>query len=60
MSPTILADSILVHPDLAGRTLLVRGERGCFSFDIHPGGILGQPRPLDSQVVPSNWRGGPV
>jgi hypothetical protein len=60
MSPTILADSILIHPLLAGRTLLVRGEHGCFSFDIHPDGVLGQPRPVESQALPSNWRGGPA
>jgi hypothetical protein len=60
MSPTILAHSILVHPILAGRTLLVRSEGGCFSVAIQPGGTLGQPRHLPAQALPSSWRGGPA
>lgn len=60
MSPTILADSILLHSDLAGRTLMVRSESGCFSFDIQPGGRIGQPRPLEPDSVPMGWRGGPA
>jgi hypothetical protein len=60
MSPKIPADSILVHPALAGRTLMVRGEGGCFSVDIQAGGRLGQTRPLDPDSFPSGWRGGPA
>jgi hypothetical protein len=60
MSPKILADSLLVHPALAGRTLMVRSEGGCFSVDIGPGGRLGDPRPLDPNSVASGWRGGPA
>jgi hypothetical protein len=60
MSPTVLADSILIHPALAGRTLMVRGEGGCFSIDIQPGGSLGQPRPLEPDTIPAGWREGPA
>jgi len=58
MSPTILADSILIHPALAGRTLMVRAGGGGFSVEILPGGQLGQPRPLDPNSLPLGWRGG--
>ena len=60
MTPTIPADSILIHPTLAGRTQKVRGEGGCFSVDIQAGGRLGQTRPLDPNSLPSGWRGGPA
>jgi len=60
MSPTIPADSILIHPTLAGRTLMVRGEGGCFSVGIEAGGRHGQTRPLDPNSLPSGWRGGPA
>lgn len=60
MSPTILADSILLHPALAGRTLTVRAEGGGFSVEILPGGRVGQPRPLDPNSPQSGWRGGPA
>jgi hypothetical protein len=58
MSPTERPDSILMHPALAGRTLVVRRDRGWAAFDIQPEGGLGDGRPLDSDPTALAWRGG--
>jgi hypothetical protein len=53
-------DTILAHPALAGRTLLVRSERGWAACDIHPGGRLGDRRPYDGDPTSAIWRGGQI
>jgi hypothetical protein len=53
-------DTILAHPALAGRTLLVRGERGWAACDIHAGGRLGDWRPYDGDPTSAVWRGGRI
>jgi len=60
MSPTERPDSILMHPALAGRTLIVRRDRGWAAYAIQPEGGLGDARPLDSDPTAQAWRGGPA
>jgi len=60
MSPTERPDSILMHPALAGRTLVIRRESGWAAFDIQAEGVLGEGRPLDSDPTAYAWRGGPA
>ncbi len=56
MSPTIVPDTILLHPALIGRTLLVRAVTGWAAFDIEPEG-LGHGRPANFDPAADAWRG---
>jgi hypothetical protein len=51
-------DSILIHPALAGRTLVVRHGGQWAAFDIHAGGRLSEPRQIGSDPTLDTWRGG--
>jgi hypothetical protein len=51
------ADSILAHPALAGRTLLVRRETGWSAHEIQAEGCLGAARSVDSDPSMHAWRG---
>jgi hypothetical protein len=60
MTPIQIPDSILVHPALAGRTLLVRHGSGWAAFEIHPEGRLSAGRAIEEDPTITAWRGGPV
>jgi hypothetical protein len=60
MSPTDRHDSILIHPALAGRTLVVRHGGSWAAFEIQPEGELGNGRLVDSDPTTLAWRGGPA
>jgi hypothetical protein len=52
------SDTILAHPALAGRTLLVRRAGTWAAHVIQPQGCLGDPRILDADPVQELWRAG--
>lgn len=51
-------DTILAHPALAGRTLLIRRDGIWAAHEIQPQGVLSAPRLLDSDPTVQGWRGG--
>ena len=51
--------SILAHPALAGHTLVIVSREGAIATDIQPEGLLGEPRPAESNPAAFAWRGGP-
>ena len=51
-------DTILAHPALTGRTLLVRAADSWAAFEISSEGRLGDVRPAESDPVVHAWRGG--
>jgi len=51
-------NSILAHPALAGRTLLIRRDGTWAAHEIQPQGCLGEPRTLDSDPAVLGWRSG--
>lgn len=52
--------TILVHPALAGHTLVTLTAEGAMATDIQPEGRLGTPRPAESDPAAFAWRGGPA
>ncbi len=58
MSATERPDSILIHPALAGRTLMVRRDGQWAAFDIHVEGRLSEPRQITGDPTLHAWRGG--
>lgn len=56
MSPTIVPDTILLHPALIGRTLLVSAPGGWAAFDIQPEGLR-DGRPANFDPAADAWRG---
>ena len=58
MSATLDPDTILAHPALMGRTLLVCREAGWAAFNILSEGRLGEARPVTIDPTESAWRGG--
>jgi hypothetical protein len=57
MSPTERPDSILMHPALAGRTLVVRRGGTWTAFEIQREGDLGSGRDVDTDPAFHAWRG---
>jgi hypothetical protein len=53
-------DTILAHPALAGRTLLVRRGGSWAAHEIQPEGCLGDGRTVDADPTLYIWRGGRV
>lgn len=51
-------DTILAHPALAGRTLLVRRGPHWAAHLIQSEGCLGEGRPLDGNPTDQSWRAG--
>ena len=51
-------DSILAHPALAGRTLMIRRDGRWAAHEIQHQGRLGDPRTLESDPTVPDWRGG--
>ncbi|HWA56160.1 MAG TPA: hypothetical protein VG692_02845 [Gemmatimonadales bacterium] len=51
-------DTILAHPALAGRTVLVRRGRVWAAHLIQAEGRLGEPRILDTDPAQHVWRAG--
>lgn len=51
-------DTILAHPALAGRILMIRRNGQWAAREIRPEGCLGDPRTLDSDPMTHGWRGG--
>lgn len=60
MAPTDRHDSILMHPALAGRTLMVRHGGSWAAFEIMREGNLGSGQPLEADPTTLAWRGGLV
>ncbi len=52
------ADTILAHPELAGRILMMRREGRWAAHEIQPQGCLGEARALDTDPTSQTWRGG--
>lgn len=57
MAPTEPIDSILLHPSLAGRTLVVRRAGTWAAFDIEREGHPVSGRMLDGDPAADAWRG---
>lgn len=57
MAPTAPIDSILLHPALAGRTLVVRRDGTWAAFEIEREGQLVSGRVLDGDPAADAWRG---
>jgi hypothetical protein len=57
MAPTERVDSILLHPALAGRTLVVRRRGTWTAFEIERGGQLVSGRMFDGDPTADAWRG---
>ncbi|MFN8653803.1 MAG: hypothetical protein U0133_17990 [Gemmatimonadales bacterium] len=53
-----MPDTILAHPALAGRTLLVRRGARWATQEIQAGGTLGDPRPVETDPDQHAWRTG--
>lgn len=51
-------DTILAHPALAGRTLIIRRDGRWMAHEIQPQGCLGEPRNVDIDPTGHTWRGG--
>lgn len=60
MAPTQPIDSILLHPALAGRTLVVHHAGGWAAFEIEAGGRPAAGRLLEGDPAAEAWRGSPV
>lgn len=52
------ADTILAHPALAGRVLMIRREGSWAAHVIQAQGCLGEPLAFDSDPTAHTWRGG--
>jgi hypothetical protein len=59
MSPTLVPETILAHPALAGRTLFIRADGGWAAFEIQSEGRLSQGRPAERDPAATAWRGAP-
>jgi hypothetical protein len=53
-------ETILAHPALTGRTLLIRRGQGWSACDIQSGGRLGDCRPYEGDPTSAIWRGGQI
>jgi hypothetical protein len=53
-----VSDTILAHPALAGRILMIRREGRWAAHVIQPQGCLGDPQRLDTDPAQLNWRSG--
>lgn len=51
-------DTILAHPALAGRTLVIHRNGRWAAHEIQPQGCLGEARTIDSDPTAQTWRGG--
>ena len=51
-------DTILAHPALAGRILIIRRDGRWAAHEIQPQGCLGEGRTVDSDPTGQTWRGG--
>jgi hypothetical protein len=57
MAPTERVDSILLHPALAGRTLIVQQRGTWAAFEIEAEGHPVSGRVLDGDPAADAWRG---